>query len=213
MTAPRIDETTPIFSCECAEPSGTVIRHVYPMTLTPHNLERFWEHTKEFKVLFDGEVSGDFKKFCEMFISVEPDYSRATSHGLFWRIDDFVGVYYMTHIQAHDAQIHYSFFDRRHKGRQSMTRMMIQHVFNRYGFRRLSAEIPYFADGTFKFIEEVGLNIEGRKRKSVLFDGEWFDARCYSVLREDSAQWPKRVGLPQWQRRISNIISETGKES
>lgn len=188
MSVDVIDETKPIFLCDCHEPEGVITRGVYPMTLTPDNLKRFWELTQQFKILFDGEVK-DFKQFCEMFITVNEDYSNIEAHGLFWRIDDFVGLYYMTHIQANDAQIHYSFFDRRHRGRQQMTRRIIQHVFNRYGFRRLSAEIPFCAAGTFDFVKEVGLKIEGRKRKAVLYDNEWFDAQCFGVLKEEAAQW------------------------
>src|SRR5258708_10158565 len=165
-----IDEVTPIISCECHEREGVVERHVYPMALTPDNLKRFWELTQQFKILFDGEVQ-NFKQFCEMFISVDEDYEHIQAHGLFWRIDDFVGLYYMTHIQSHDAQIHYSFFDRRHHGRQVMTRRIIQHVFNKYGFRRLSAEIPYCMPQTFQFVEQVGLKFEGRKRDAVYYDG------------------------------------------
>jgi len=183
-----IDEATPIFECGCNEPEGFVTRRVYPMTLTPDNLKRFWALTSKFRILFDAEVQ-DFQQFCELFISRDDD-NKLSVNGLFWRIDDFVGVYYMTHIQPHDAQIHYSFFDRRQRGRQRMTRMIIKHVFAKYGFRRLSAEIPFVAKSTFNFVEEVGMKHEGRKRKSVLFDNEWFDARCYGILSEEAAQWP-----------------------
>lgn len=186
-TARVINESTPIFSCECSEPDGVITRHVYPMVLTPVNLKRFWELTRKFRILFDNEVGDDFKKFCEMFISM--DENQAYAHGLFWRVDDFTGVFYMTHIQNHDAQIHYSFFDRRHHGRQILARRMIQHVFAKYGFRRLTAEIPYCARGTFSFVEDVGLKHEGRKRKAVLFDNEWFDVRCYGILQEEAAAW------------------------
>ena len=187
MRQSLLDESTPIFSCECDEPNGVVTRSVYPMALTPSNLKKFWELTSQFKVLFDAEVGGDFQKFCELFMSRDGDNLYA--HGLFWKMDDMVGVFYLTHILSNDAQIHYSFFDRRHKGRQHLTRMMIQHVFSKYGFRRLSAEIPYFAKGTFEFIEQLGLKHEGRKRKSVLFDGEWFDTKLYGVLMEEAASW------------------------
>lgn len=187
MTTVALDGTAAIFSCECHEPKGVVTRSVYPMPLTAGNLKEFWEHAKNYRTLFDAEVGGDFKKFCEMFLSMDED--KVWANGLFWRIDDFTGVFYMTHIQDTDAQIHYSFFDRRHHGRQVLTRKMIQYVFNRYGFQRLTAEIPYFANGTHGFVQEVGLVPEGRKRKAILFDGEWFDVKCFGVLREEAAAW------------------------
>lgn len=182
-----LDEQTPLFECVCQEPEGAITRRVYPMALTPDNLKRFWELTSKFRILFDAEVS-DFQQFCELLMSRDGG-DNLSAHGLFWKIDDFVGVYYMTNIAAHDAQIHYSFFDRRQRGRQQLTRMIIKYVFEQYGFRRLSAEIPYAAKGTFQFVEQVGLKHEGRKRKSILFDNEWFDARCYGILREEADQW------------------------
>lgn len=182
-------ETEAVISCDCHEPEQVVTRHIYPMPLTAENLQRFWELSRKFRTLFGHEIKADdFKSFCEMFIGMDGD-DRVSAHGLFWRMDDFVGVYYMTHIQENDAQIHYSFFDRRHHGRQAITRKMIQYVFNRYGFRRLSAEIPYIAKGAFQFVHELGMKTEGRKRKAVFIDGEWFDTRCFGVLREEAESW------------------------
>lgn len=146
----------------------------------------FWEKASKFKVLFWDEIDGSFEKFASMLISREGD--RLSANGLFWRIDDFVGVFYVTHIQAYDAQIHYSFFDRRTHGRQILTRRMIQYGFKEFGFQRLSAEIPCFVK-TFQFIEDVGLKYEGRKRNAVYFDGQWFDTKLYGVLREEAEQW------------------------
>lgn len=199
----RINEQEPIFSCLCNEPGVQTIRFVYPMTLSPQNMKRFWELASHYKVLFGDEVNGDFKKFAEILISREGD--NLSSNGLFWRIDDFVGIFYMTHIQMNDAQIHYSFFDRRHKGRVDITRMMIKYVFEKYGFRRLSAEIPYsvikmnkpnegetgkdYRSGPFEFVKQVGLKEEGRKRKAVMHDNEWFDVACMGVLKEEAEQW------------------------
>lgn len=157
------------------------------MPLSRENLLSFWEKARQFRTLFGTEINDDFHKFCEMFISIEDSEPRA--HGLFWRVDDFVGVVYLTHIQEFDAQVHYAFFDRRHHGRQLLVRRLLQYGFEKYGFRRLSCEIPYFARGTFQFVEEVGFKNEGRKRKAVPFDGEWFDVRCYGVLREEASKW------------------------
>lgn len=189
MTTAVMDETQAVFSAECYEPKGVVVRSVYPMPLTAKNLGEFWNRSKDYRTLFDTEVSGDFKKFCEMFISMDEGSEHVWANGLFWRIDDFVGVFYMTHIQSTDAQIHYSFFDRRHHGRQSLTRAMIKHVFDKYKFRRLSAEIPYFANGTHGFVQEVGLVPEGRKRKAACLDNEWFDVKLFGILREEADAW------------------------
>ena len=188
-----IDESVPIFSYDCPEPKGIVRRYVYPMCFTMDNLRRFWEHASKFRVLFSEEVK-DFHTFCEYFMSMEGE--TLSAHGLFWRVDDFVGVYYMTHIEKNDALIHYSFFDRRHRGRQELTRMMIRYVFDKYGFRRLSAAIPHFANtenektlGAFQFIRQVGLKQEGIKRKAIMFNGDWFNVANFGVLKEEAEAW------------------------
>lgn len=180
-------EEESIFSCECHEPKGVVERHVYPMMLSPENLTRFWEKASQFKVLFWDTIDGNFEKFASMLISKDGDHLSA--NGLFWRVDDFVGVFYMTHIQAFDAQIHYTFFDRRTRGRQVLTRRMIQYVFREFGFQRLSAEIPCYLNPTFKFIEDIGLKYEGRKRNAAFYDNQWFDTKLYSILREEAESW------------------------
>lgn len=187
MTTAVLDVSAPVYQCDCHEPGGVVRRSVYPLVLTLDNLKRFWSEASQFRSLFGDAVGNDFKKFCEILMS--QDGENVYSNGLFWLIDDWVGVFYMTHIQDHDAQIHYTFFDRRHHGRQVLTRKMIQFVFKKYGFRRMTAEIPYWANGTFEFVEQVGLKFEGRKRKAAVMNDEWFDVRCFGVLREEAEAW------------------------
>jgi RimJ/RimL family protein N-acetyltransferase len=169
----------------CAEPEGNFIRSVRPMQLTQDNMRTFWEKARQFPTIFTQEVNNDFKKFCELFLSVT-DSGKFRSHGLFWVIDDFVGVYYMTHITDIDAQVHYTFFDRRHKGREQLTRSMLKHVFDTYGFRRLTTEVPmYVQPHTFGFVYALGFKKEGRKRKCVFFKDDWFDATIFGILRSE----------------------------
>src|SRR4051794_11016225 len=102
-----------IMQVECLEPKGPVIRTIEPMIFTEQNLARLWEKVQEHRVLMNDEINGDFKKFVEVFISMDHNVPKA--NGLVWVIDDFVGVFYMTHITAVDALVHYSFFDGRHR--------------------------------------------------------------------------------------------------
>src|SRR5690348_11614161 len=93
-----------IFSCMCREPEGDIERFVFPMILTPENIARFWEKAKQFKVLFQDNINHDFWKFMNVLASQDGD--KIMANGLFWMLDDMVGIYYLTHIQEHDAQIH-----------------------------------------------------------------------------------------------------------
>lgn len=174
----------PVLAMVCDEPNGSVVRHVYPMYYTPENLKTFWEKASKYRTIFSADVNGDFKKFMETFVSQEGDTLRA--HGLFYVIDDFVGVYYMTHIMEIEARVHYSFFDGRHKGRKELTKEMLRYAFRTFGFWRLNTEIPMYASkGTFGFVNAIGFTQEGRKRKAAEYDGTKFDVAIFGLLREE----------------------------
>lgn len=184
-----INEEVPVLTVTCSEPEGLIDRSVYPMMLTPRNLEIMWNKIKGFRTLFAEEVSGDYQKFLELFLSQDRD-GLPRAHGLFWRVDDFVGIFYMTHITDTDASIHYSFFDRRHHGRDVLTRRMIKWAFETFKFQRLTAEVPAYTVNTVEpFIRHLGFTYEGRRRKAVKMDGSWFDVKLYGVLNEEAKTW------------------------
>jgi RimJ/RimL family protein N-acetyltransferase len=174
-----------ILSVVCNEPESIVCRHIYPMQLTPENLKVFWERARKLRTIFANDVNGDFKRFMEIFVSQDND-GQLRSHGLFWIIDDFVGVYYLTNITGIEAKAHYMFFDRRHRGREELTREMLRYVFRRYGFWRLTVDVPMYASkSTFGFVTALGFKKEGRKRKAIEYKGERFDVATFGILRED----------------------------
>lgn len=175
----------PILSVLCHEPEGDFERFVRFMPLSLDNLKSFWDKSRRFPTLFGEEISGDFRKFINLIVRDGPNGIEV--NGLFWVVDDFVGMFYMTEIEAGlDAQVHYSFFDRRQKGRVDLARAMLHHAFEKYSFRRFSVEVPMFVSNmTTKFIEEVGFRREGRKRSKAVYKGQWFDVLCYGLLREE----------------------------
>jgi RimJ/RimL family protein N-acetyltransferase len=179
----------PVLSIECAEPEGTVTRNVYPMVLTPKNLHTFWSKSRKFVTLFDSETRGDFHKFMEVFVKEGSDGIEA--RGLFWVVDDFVGVLYLTDIDVGtDARVHYVFFDGRHKGRLDLIRGMLAYVMTRYNFHRLTAEAPlFYKPSALIFAEQIGFIKEGRKRLARRFDNKWFDVNVYGLLQEEVAKW------------------------
>lgn len=175
----------PIASAICQEPEGEITRYVYPMALTIENLRTFWEKSRGFRTVFGDEVNGDFKKFLELFISQDGEQLRA--HGLFWVIDDFVGVYYITHITEVECSVHYTFFDRRHKGREELTKAVLRYGFMHFGFQRMNVEVPMYASRhTFGFTYAIGFKKEGIKRSCTRYKGEWFSATLFGLLREEA---------------------------
>ncbi|KKM24878.1 hypothetical protein LCGC14_1600690 [marine sediment metagenome] len=190
-------------SVECDEPKiGLITRHVRPMPLTPVNLRKFWEKARKFKMLLGHDVRGDYGKFLSVIIKGTKDHFEPT--GLFWVIDDWVGVFYMTNIQIDqnqlaDASVHYSFFDRRHKGRIDLVRQTLVFAFKKYEFRRLSTEVPLNTTPELRhFLDEVGFVREGKKRKASFHSGEWYDELLFGILREEALKWEhQRKQLPQ----------------
>lgn len=169
----------------CDEPEGKVERSIRFMPLTLDNLRQFWDKSKQFPTLFGEEISSDYVRFLNFIMHEGPHGIEI--NGLFWVVDDFVGMFYMTEIEpGFDAQVHYSFFDRRQKGRVELSRAMLRYAFERYEFRRFSVEIPLFVSKmTLNFIEEIGFKHEGRKRRKALYKGQWFDVSCYGLLKEE----------------------------
>jgi RimJ/RimL family protein N-acetyltransferase len=169
---------------KCIEPEGEVQHSVWPFKFTKKDTLRLYEEASKFPVLF-GRPLKNLEDFTSFFLcqnlsdDVEPQ-------GLIWIVDEFRGMFYLNNIRDIEADVHYSFFDRRHKGRAPLVRKMLTEVFDKYGFVRLNAYIPAYAGmGVRKFVESCGFRLEGRKRKNSWWKGEWFDTYLYGILRED----------------------------
>lgn len=177
----------PVVSVVCPEKAGPIERHVYPMTLDRDSLLKFWMNARKFPTLFSKEINDDFQKFCSLFLE-EVTPGKIESKGLLWRVDDFVGVFYLTNIDFNnaDALAHFTFFDGRIKGRVDLARAMLKYAMKKYEFRRISAELPMFAlPSAHKFIEWTGFKVEGTKRLSSYYKNRWYDTVQYGVLNTE----------------------------
>ena len=175
----------------CADPKkGDVEYTISPLIFTPENLALFWQKSSKYPTLFNAEVRADLKKFLSVFADQDSN-GRIFSKGLFWRIDTpevpLVGVFYMMDIfHPIEATVHFSFFDGRVKGRAPLAKALLKYVFEEYGFQRLNAALPvYVAKASFQFVEDLGFQKEGRKRRAVEFDHKYFDEVLYGILKED----------------------------
>jgi RimJ/RimL family protein N-acetyltransferase len=171
-------------SVVCNERKGPVTRTISPLIFTPENLRKFWEKSSQFPVIFGRRLDSpeDFMKY---FFSQKGDYISTT--GLFWVVDDFVGVFYLTEIFPEQADAHFTFFDRKLEGREALTTAMMKHVFEEFpSLVRLNVSLPcYVNDKVFQFISRIGFKLEGRKRACSYWKGKWFDAVQYGILRKE----------------------------
>lgn len=173
----------PIIKHVCEEPEGSVERAVYPLSFTPENLQKFWDKAHQFPTLYGREIKSA-QEFYDLFIS--SDGQNITLNGLFYVIDDFVGVFYLTDISNVEATVHYSFFDKRHKGRSGLVKKMLKYIMDTYQFKRLNANVPLYTTRYVRhFVTSIGFLLEGRKRKSAYFNGQWYDTLLYGLTSED----------------------------
>jgi RimJ/RimL family protein N-acetyltransferase len=139
---------------------------------------------REFDVLFNDEVRQDLDSFIGIFLSGDGG-NGVQANGLIWEVDD-VGIIFITHITTASAQAHFSFWDRRIKGRESLIRQMLKWGFERFGFHRITCEVPLYAAAWLsRSVEKVGFKKEGRMREAVRYKGQWFDVNLYSILSHE----------------------------
>lgn len=158
---------------------------VRKMPLSAENLQAFWEHAKQYPVIFGKEVLNNADDFVKLFVYNENGEFR--TNGLFFVVNDFLGIFYLSDIiPAEDALAHYTFFDRKHHDRKDLVIAMLKYVFKHYGFRRLSVQIPNYATPQARhFVQACGFQYEGKRRKAAYYKNDWFDVNCYGILREE----------------------------
>jgi len=182
----------PVLSVVCKEKKASIIRHVYPLIFTNENLEKFWEKSRQFPVIF-GKKLESIADFSEYFFTEKNGEPYLT--GLFWVVDDFVGVFYLTEIFTEQADAHFTFFDKRLEGRENLTREMMRKVFEDFPtLVRLNVTLPcYVNEKVFQFVTKVGFKVEGKKRSCAFWKGKWFDAMSYGILRSEILTEPLKA--------------------
>lgn len=183
----------PILSVNCHEPEGEIIRHVYDLNFSVDTLDKFTQKALKFPTLYGREIKS-VDDITKIFFEITP--VSINPRGIFYVVDDFVGVFYITDFKYDfsDANVHYTFFDRRHKGRVPLVRAMLKYVFDQFHFQRLSVELPLYMSGesvqrskqgVMNFIRMCGFQHEGRRRKAALYKGEYFDINLYGIVKQE----------------------------
>ena len=175
-----------IVSHVCHEPEGDFERSIRLMPLSIKNLKKFWEQASQYRTLFNEEIKGDFKKFLDIFLYYDAR-DQIQTRGLFWVLDDFAGVYYMTRIvPGVDALCHVNMLDGRFKGREEISKKLLLHAFEAYGFHRLTVQVPvYIKPNVIRFIRNLGFVSEGRLRGLVYYHDKWFDVFSFSIFKDE----------------------------
>ncbi|GAG16272.1 unnamed protein product, partial [marine sediment metagenome] len=127
-----LDREHVVLTVECAEPEGTVDRSVEQIQLSAEKLKWLYDRVKEFDLVFNDHVPNTLDGFASLFV-VPNGNGRITSNGLIWQVDE-VGILYLTDIRPEfEALAHFTFWDRRIRGREELVRAMLRYCFDRYG--------------------------------------------------------------------------------
>lgn len=177
-----------LFSAICDEPDGLIEREVRKLEFTPDNLKKLWEKQRHFRTLMGREIH-TFDEMVNFFMYQNPDGSFA-ARGLAYVIDDYVGIFWLSDI-VHPAyaEVHYTFFDRRHRGRVNLVREAIKWTFSFWQLNRLYVRVGAYAPEPIHFVTKVGFKREGRLRKCMYYRGNWYDALCFGILKEEINKW------------------------
>lgn len=163
---------------------------IHSLTFDQDTINKFWDKARQFPTVYGQEV-GDFASFMNMFFDHDVVSGLLSPRGLFWVLNDFTGVFYLTEIIEGpdgllDANAHYTFFDKRHRGRVPLVKEMLKFWFTKYEFQRLSAAIPNYVTAQARhFAQECGMCYEGKKRKCAKYKGEYFDMNLYGILKSE----------------------------
>lgn len=177
-------QAEPIVEVVCKEPEGTFTRQVWPVQLSLEVLRSYYDRLKQFDVVFNDHVPNTPEGFSSIFLSINGK-GDPVANGLLWQVDD-VGILYLTDMVADvEAQAHFSFWDRRLRGREPLIRQMLKHVFQEYGFHRIYTRVALYATPLLSGVERIGFIKEGRMKECVRKYDQWFDANLYSILERE----------------------------
>lgn len=191
-----------LYSATCTEPEGTVVRNVRRLVFTPESLLKLWEKQKQFKTLMGREIY-NFDEFVDFFIRQFPD-GTIEPRGICHVIDDYVGIFWLSDITYPAyAEVHYTFFDRRHKGRVDLVRTAIKYIFDATDIGCLYVRVGVFAKMPMKFVEQIGFKKEGRLRNRMFYRGTWYDANSYSIIQEETRRWVAAPSLTTTEEKLS----------
>lgn len=187
----------PLFEVECEDPKkGVQLLKVYDVVFDNVTMAQIWERQKQFRTMMGREIH-TFEELTNFFIETKPDGSFQ-SRGICYRIasdeDPMVGIFWLSdiHYPAY-AEVHYTFFDRRHKGRVQLIREALKYARKTFDIKRYYVRVGLYAKLPIKFVEEIGFFKEGRLRHCMYYRGDFWDANQYSLLKEEIDKWEEEV--------------------
>lgn len=100
--------------------------------------------------------------------------------------NEFGGFFFLNPIRSgHSAHMHGYTFPRMISHARAGIRFMMHEAFNLWKVQRLEAELPPVHSALIRIMEGLGFQIEGTRRKAMVYDGVWHDTINLAMLREE----------------------------
>lgn len=177
-----------LFTCICEEPRQTVTRVVRQFAFTEDNLKALYAQVSKFRT-FMGKDINNIQDMLDIFLTQD-----LIPRGLCLVVDDFVGIFWLTDINGlFDASVHYTFFDRRQRGREKLCRAAIKYCFDTFKFHRLSTAVPEYEIKVARYVANLGFTYTGRFRKNRVIQDRLYDTLLYDVLRTEANEWDLEI--------------------
>lgn len=174
----------PLMRVLCKEKGGDVVREIRLASLSTEKLRHYYDNLKQFRAIFNDHVNGSFERFANLFLSQNVETGALQPRGLIWEVDD-VGILFLTEVDEVQGEAHFTFWDRRLKGRENLIIEMVRYVFMHYKIHRIETRVALYATPIMLAVERMGFKAEGRLRDAILYEGEWFDVNVYSILSHE----------------------------
>lgn len=154
---------------------------VQEMIFSPEKIAWLWTEMNKYKSLFSDLTKGDLSNFTTMLSQRDSLWFEALDEE-----GNIVGIMYILQMyQVIDCEVHILFLDRKPAEKVLLCRQVVQWVFERYPFRRMTATIPSIYYRTIKLAKNIGFKEEGRKRESQLLGNKWVDEVILGILRHE----------------------------
>jgi RimJ/RimL family protein N-acetyltransferase len=154
---------------------------------SPSKIQEIWLLASQHNVLFSDFTKGRIEPFLATImnpVSIWLEIFKLSEEG-----GNPVGVAYITNVIPNfDAKGHFAFWDRVAGGREMIIWTIMNWMFSKYNFHRISTEAPIYQHGTLRFIKNLGFVEEGVRREAVLHQGKWFPLIQFGMTRSELEQ-------------------------
>lgn len=151
------------------------------MRLTLEKAKWLWEEMSRYRTLWDDFTRGDFDSWYTGLVSRDSYWVEV------WNGSDLVGIVKWTGLnEIVDAQLHGMFFDRDLASKTEVCQRMAVWFFIQFPeCHRMTATIPCIFHSTVRLLKRMGFKEEGRKRESLLMNGNWIDQMIFGLLASE----------------------------